>query len=144
MQQGLVYEGGRYPFTPIDRSSATATLSSGATPYFNGIVGTQWLDRATLRPVSCVSDDKYSGSPQRLLTSTLGDELKMSSNGTAIVYSFLKTRSRPFCRQGMRPTVLFGWAITVRGQVQSTIVLPCPHGSKPIIRSIRSKAVCRR
>lgn len=88
MQQGLVYEGGRYPFSPVDRSSATATLSSGATPYLNGIVGTQWLDRSTLRPVNCVSDDKYGYSPQRLLTSTLGDELKMSSNGSAIVFSF--------------------------------------------------------
>jgi len=88
MQQGLVYEGGRYPFSPVDRSSATATLSSGATPYLNGIVGTQWLDRSTLRPVDCVSDDKYGYSPQRLLTSTLGDELKMSSNGSAIVFSF--------------------------------------------------------
>ena len=85
MQQGLVYEGGRYPFTPVDRSSATATLSSGATPYLHGIVGTQWLDRSTLRPVNCVADEKYGNSPQRLLTSTLGDELKMSSNGTAIV-----------------------------------------------------------
>lgn len=100
MQQGLVYEGGRYPFTPIDRSSATATLSSGATPYFNGIVGTQWLDRATLRPVSCVSDDKYSGSPQRLLTSTLGDELKMSSNGTAIVYSFSQDKESAILSAG--------------------------------------------
>ncbi len=88
MQQGLVYEGGRYPFSPVDRSSATATLSSGATPYLNGIVGTQWLDCSTLRPVDCVSDDKYGYSPQRLLTSTLGDELKMSSNGSAIVFSF--------------------------------------------------------
>ena len=88
MQQGLVYEGGRYPFSPVDRSSATATLSSGATPYLNGIVGTQWLDRSTLRPVDCVSDDKYGYSPQRLLTSTHGDELKMSSNGSAIVFSF--------------------------------------------------------
>ena len=100
MQQGLVYEGGRYPFTPIDRSSATATLSSGAMPYFNGIVGTQWLDRATLRPVSCVSDDKYSGSPQRLLTSTLGDELKMSSNGTAIVYSFSQDKESAILSAG--------------------------------------------
>ena len=100
MQQGLVYEGGRYPFTPVDRSSATATLSSGATPYLHGIVGTQWLDRATLRPVNCVADEKYSSSPQRLLTSTLGDELKMSSNGTAIVYSFSQDKESAILSAG--------------------------------------------
>lgn len=68
----------------------------------------------------------------------------MSSNGTAIVYSFSQDKESAILSAGHAADGAFGWAITVRGQVQSTIVLPCPHGSKPIIRSIRSKAVCRR
>lgn len=89
---GLVYESASYPFTPIDCSSATSTLSSGTYPFYSGIVGTNWLDRKTLQPTSCVDDDKYIYSPSRLRTSTIGDELKISNNGKALVYSFAPTK----------------------------------------------------
>ncbi len=88
MHEGLVYDGAGYPFSPVDRSSATATLSTGTTPYYNGIVSSRWLDRETLQPVFCVDDTKHVNSPRRLQTSTVGDELKVSTNGAAIVYSF--------------------------------------------------------
>lgn len=88
MHEGLVYDGAGYPFSPVDRSSATATLSTGTTPYYNGIVSSRWLDRETLQPVFCVDDTKHINSPRRLQTSTVGDELKVSTNGAAIVYSF--------------------------------------------------------
>ena len=38
LRQGLVYQNGYYPFAPVDRASATAAISSGTTPYYNGIV----------------------------------------------------------------------------------------------------------
>ncbi|WP_276943851.1 alkaline phosphatase family protein [Hallella colorans] len=88
MHEGLVYDGAGYPFSPVDRSSATATLSTGTTPYYNGIVSSRWLDRETLQPVFCVDDTKHINSPKRLQTSTIGDELKVSTNGAAIIYSF--------------------------------------------------------
>ena len=59
----------------------------------------RWLDRNTLRPVYCVDDNKYKGlgteagsSPKNVLTSTIGDELKVYSQGKAIVYSIAPTR----------------------------------------------------
>ena len=92
--QGTVYSDASYPFAPIDRASAIATLSTGASPYYHGIVGTQWLDKSSLQKVGCVEDKKHPGiytidytSPKNILTSTLGDELKMATNGAAIVYS---------------------------------------------------------
>ncbi len=88
MRQGLVYDGASYPYSPVDAASASATLSTGTTPYYHGVVASRWLDRETLQTISCVADKKYFVSPERLKTSTIGDELKISSNGTAIVYSF--------------------------------------------------------
>ena len=38
MRDGLVYEKAVNDYFPADRSSATATIVSGATPYYNGIV----------------------------------------------------------------------------------------------------------
>ena len=94
LSQGTVYTDASYPFAPIDRASAIATLNTGATPYYHGIVGAQWLDKSTLQKVGCVEDRKHPGiytvdytSPKNILTSTLGDELKMATNGSAIVYS---------------------------------------------------------
>lgn len=92
LQQGHVYEAASYSFSPIDRSSAIASIATGTTPYYNNIIGTQWLDRKTLRPVFCVDDSKYNTSPQHLSTSTIGDELKVSTNGAARVYGIAAQR----------------------------------------------------
>ena len=87
LNQGCVYEAARYTFSPVDRASAIASINTGTTPQYNNIVGTQWLDRATLRPVYCTDDDKYGSSPQKLATSTISDELKVATRGSALVYS---------------------------------------------------------
>ena len=92
LQQGTVYEAASYPFAPVDRSSAIAAISTGPTPYYNNIIGTQWLDRNTLRPLFCVDDSKYKTSPQNMSTSTIADELKISTNGAAIVYGIAADR----------------------------------------------------
>ena len=88
LDEGLVYDGATYPFFPVDASSATATISTGTTPFYNGIIGNAWLDRKSLQPVGSVDDGNGSYSADKIRTSTIGDELKVSSNGKAIVYSF--------------------------------------------------------
>lgn len=100
LSQGRVYEGASYPFTPIDRASAVASLYSGTTPYYNGIVGAQWLDRQTLRPVMCTDDRRYHHSPSRLATSTLGDELKVATNGQGLVYALASDRDAAILSAG--------------------------------------------
>ena len=92
MNEGLVYTNASYSFANIDRASSIANISTGTTPYYNSIVGARWLDRETLRPVYCVEDGKYPGiqtndksSPQKLSTSTIGDELKVATAGKALV-----------------------------------------------------------
>ena len=85
--KGMVYEAASYPFEPVDRATATATIATGTTPYYHGIIGNRWLDRSTLRPLFCVDDPQHFASPHRLMTSTFGDELKVSSHGAAIIWS---------------------------------------------------------
>ena len=88
LTKGRVYEAASYAFTPLDRASAIASIHTGTTPYYNNIVGSQWLDRTTLRPVYCVDDSQYGSSPSHMSTSTLGDELKVATNGFALVFAF--------------------------------------------------------
>ncbi len=88
LEQGIVYPNASYNFTPVDYASATASLLTGSTPYYNGITGVEWLNRQTLRPQNIVYDQERGKSPVQLLTSTLGDEMKIAYHGNCSVYSF--------------------------------------------------------
>lgn len=99
LKEGRVYQQGEYPQYRPDRASAAATLATGTTPYNHGIVGMKWLDRETLRPVYCVDDKRYAGlqtsdnsSPTYLGVSTVGDELKVASEGKSLVYAIAPYR----------------------------------------------------
>lgn len=98
LREGRSYLHAQYPFHDIDRSSAVACVMTGTTPYENGIVGSQWMDRKNLRPVYCVDDTHYAGwltsetySPSRLTVSTITDELKVATDGRALVYAIAPT-----------------------------------------------------
>lgn len=86
LNEGRVYEAVEYPFSPVDRASAIACVATGATPHYNKIISQQWLSRKTLRPEYCVFDQKRVASPANIATSTIGDELKVSTNGRALVF----------------------------------------------------------
>lgn len=100
LNQGVVYDAASYPFTPIERASAIATITTGTTPYYHGIIGNRWLDRNTLRPTFCVDDPKHYASPYRLMTSTVGDELKVNTQGSAIVWGIAATRDAAILSAG--------------------------------------------
>lgn len=93
-KDGRVFTDGTNDFSPVDRASATATISTGSTPYYNGIISNSWLDRNTLRPVYCTNPKKVANvqylpkaSAEKLLTSTIGDELKLHTSGASKVFS---------------------------------------------------------
>lgn len=99
LREGRVYQQAEYPQYRPDRASAAATLATGTTPYNHGVVGMKWLDRETLRPVYCVENKQYSGlqtsdasAPTYLGVSTIGDELKVASEGKALVYAIAPYR----------------------------------------------------
>ncbi|MBQ0062032.1 MAG: alkaline phosphatase family protein, partial [Bacteroidales bacterium] len=99
LKDGRVYEGAQYPVAQVDRASSIATMFTGAVPYDHGVVGEQWLDRSTLRPVYCVDDAAFKGwnttettSPKNLAVSTISDELKVATDGKALVYSIAPYR----------------------------------------------------
>lgn len=61
-------------------------MSTGTTPFYHGIVGMNWINRETLRPVFCAES-----TPENLNTSTIGDEMKLATSGKAIVYAIAPT-----------------------------------------------------
>lgn len=95
LQEGRVYSQAEYPMSRPDCASSAATVAAGTTPAGHGIIARRWLDRNTLRPAFCIADDRFPGtggsgekySPVNLGVSTLGDELKVASEGKALVYA---------------------------------------------------------
>ena len=88
LNQGTVFPSASYPFIPVDPASASASIQTGSTPYYNGITGVEWMNRNTLRPQSVIEDKVHGLSPVQLMTSTLGDELKIATKGQGKVFSF--------------------------------------------------------
>ncbi|MBR1469268.1 MAG: alkaline phosphatase family protein [Prevotella sp.] len=100
MKDGMVYDVAAYPFSPVDNASAVSTVVTGTTPYYHGIIANRWLDRKTLRPIFCVDDPMHFASPHRLMTSTIGDELKVSTQGSAIVWSVAASKESAILSAG--------------------------------------------
>lgn len=89
--EGCVYTNAEYPLASPDRASASATLATGTTAADHGIVGVRWIDRETLRTVYC-AETKEGIGPHHLSVSTIGDELKVATEGKSQVISIA-----PFC-----------------------------------------------
>lgn len=94
LNEGVIYKDVEYPFKNIDRASASASIVSGTTPYYHGITGVEWLNRKTLLTETCVDDKDAEGvntnkgaSARNLTVSTIGDELKLATEGKGLVYS---------------------------------------------------------
>ena len=94
IQNGLLYENVAFDFDHPDRASAMATLFTGAYPTYNGIIANTLFNPVNLRTESIMHDLKYMGnytslsvSPNRILTSTLTDELKVASEGLSRIYA---------------------------------------------------------
>ena len=99
LSSGRVYSSATMPFPPIDAASAIATIYTGTTPYYNGIPSSAWIDRNSLKVVSCVDDSKYrgtgsyeGGSASNVMSSMIGDELKAKTSNAGMVYSIAINR----------------------------------------------------
>ncbi|MBI5281554.1 MAG: alkaline phosphatase family protein [Candidatus Solibacter usitatus] len=103
LDRGAVFTNAHYEHAPTVTAVGHSIVLSGAMPANSGIIGNEWLDRATGKQVTSVSDDsvdllgvegKKGASPHRLLVSTVGDELKMSGRAPAkVVGVSIKDRS---------------------------------------------------
>ena len=110
LAEGRVYSNGYYSHTAPDRSSAVASIYSGTTPYYHGVVGNRFLERKSLRVLSAVDDDAHKGintfensSPSKLLVTTYADELKLATNGDAYIVSIAPERDMAVLAGGHSP-----------------------------------------
>ena len=133
LTQGANFTDANYLHTPTYTAPGHATFMSGTTPAHNGIVGNDWYDRETGKVTTSVADGKVKllggregggASPHRLIGTTLGDEMKLASQGRSKVIGVsLKDRSA-ILPAGKRPDGAY-WFDGVTGSfVSSTYYFP--------------------
>ena len=91
MNKGFNCNNTQIPFTPTYTACGHAAIYTGSVPAINGITGNNWYDNEKQQFVYCTSDSAVSPvgsvnaaagkmSPVNLFTTTICDELKLSTN----------------------------------------------------------------
>ena len=101
LTRGAVFTNANYIHFPTVTAVGHSTFLSGATPSVSGIVGNDWYDREEHKHVTSVSDSRTTllggkgegSSPERLLVSTVGDELRMADARSRVIGLSLKDRA---------------------------------------------------
>jgi predicted AlkP superfamily pyrophosphatase or phosphodiesterase len=104
LRDGASWSQVNYDHMPTYTAPGHATLMTGAWPAETGIIANDWPDLTKGRNVSSVEDEQArllngepgetASSPRKLMTSTLGDELRLETNNRSKVIGIsLKDRS---------------------------------------------------
>ncbi|MEO6219450.1 MAG: alkaline phosphatase PafA [Ginsengibacter sp.] len=90
INQGFNCENTFIPYAPTVTACGHASIYTGSVPSLNGITGNIWWDNQLNKSVYCTEDttvntvgsDTKAGlqSPRNLLTTTIGDELRLATN----------------------------------------------------------------
>lgn len=90
-RDGASWANANYDHFPTYTAPGHSSMMTGAFPAESGIIGNEWIDRVSGRRISSVSDDnekilgsgdpkEVAASPRKLLSSTVGDELRLITN----------------------------------------------------------------
>ena len=91
MNDGFVFSNTHFNYMPTYTGPGHASIYTGTTPSVHGIVGNDWFNRSTGKDMYCTDDEnvktvgdgtKKEGemSPKNLQSTTITDELKLSTN----------------------------------------------------------------
>lgn len=98
LTRGAVYPRARYQHVITETCPGHSVMLTGSYATANGIVANGWYDPVQQRPVYCVEDGSTTlvggrgrgRSPRLLLTTTVGDELKIATGGRSKVVTVSK------------------------------------------------------
>ncbi|MEO8772512.1 MAG: alkaline phosphatase PafA [Ferruginibacter sp.] len=103
VQKGFSFENTFIPYTPAVTAAGHTCLYTGSVPAIHGIVGNDWIERESGLKMYCTQDKSVSTvgstssqglmSPKNMLTTTIGDELRLATNFKSRVFGIaLKDR----------------------------------------------------
>ncbi len=91
MDNGFSCNNAMVPYTPTVTACGHTCVYTGSVPNIHGIVGNNWYDKNLNKEVYCTEDTTVAGvgntkgdagkmSPKNMLVTTIGDELRLSTN----------------------------------------------------------------
>ncbi|HEU4766213.1 MAG TPA: alkaline phosphatase family protein, partial [Pyrinomonadaceae bacterium] len=130
MRDGASWTQSNYDHFPTYTAPGHGTMMTGAYPAESGIIGNDWIDRATGKRVSSVSDtsekllggkpDDTAASPRRLMTTTLGDELRFVTNDRSKVIGISVKDRSAILPAGRRANAAYWFNPSTGNMVSST------------------------
>lgn len=97
LNEGTKFTNAYYPYSTHDVESDYTTLVTGTTPRDHGIVGEKWYKPSTEEYISSVASKKHitvgtkktskAYDASKIICSTIGDELKLQTQGKAKVFA---------------------------------------------------------
>lgn len=104
LKQGYNCRNTNFNYVPTFTGPGHASIYTGTTPSVHGIIANKWYDRDLKKGVYCVFDpatkpvgsneEEGKRSPSRMLTTTVGDQLRLATNNESKVIGIaLKDRS---------------------------------------------------
>jgi predicted AlkP superfamily pyrophosphatase or phosphodiesterase len=140
-ERGANFSDARHRFFPTLTGPAHALILTGGYPCKTGIIGNDWFSRPGRASVYCVEDPATAPvgggpgskagpmSPHNLLSTTVGDELKMATGGVAKVVS-LSLKDRAAILLGGREADAALWFDDSTGRWVSSAFY-CKNGALP-------------
>src|SRR5688572_6602290 len=130
LREGASWTQSNYDHMPTYTAPGHGTMMSGAYPAETGIIGNEWLDRASGKRVTSVSDEtvkllggepkESASSPSRLITSTVGDELRLVTNDRAKVIGISVKDRSAILPAGRHANAAYWFSTTSGNMVSST------------------------
>ncbi|MDY7395398.1 alkaline phosphatase PafA [Aureibaculum sp. 2210JD6-5] len=89
INDGFNCENAHYNYIPTYTAVGHTSIYTGTTPKYHGIIGNNWYQKYEKKYIYCVDDGDFKSigaedggrkSPRRMLSTTIGDELKMAQN----------------------------------------------------------------
>ena len=136
LNQGAVFANANYIHAPTVTACGHATVLSGAPPALTGIIGNEWYDRELGKNVTSVSDDKKAfqslggdpakkaAAPHKLLGTTLGDEMRLATQGQAKVIGLSYKDRSAILPVGKRPQAAYWFDDDTGNFISSTYYFP--------------------
>ena len=129
-RDGASWTQSNYDHFPTYTAPGHSTMMTGAYPAETGIVGNEWPDRTTGKRVTSVTDTSVlplggnpteaKSSPRRLMSSTVGDELRLATNDRSKVIGISVKDRSAILPAGRHANAAYWFSPTVGNMVSST------------------------
>ncbi|MDP2038928.1 MAG: alkaline phosphatase family protein, partial [Ignavibacteria bacterium] len=97
MEEGSNFTFAHFNYEATKTAPGHASIYTGTTPFYHGIIGNDWYDKQSKKSVNAVIDENYkcvggdfkdgNCSPKKLLATTITDQIKLAFGGKSKVIS---------------------------------------------------------